>query len=65
MFNMVIGHISRFQLGRNFGRPTWSLACEENLFYMHAIKKIKKGTYVEIQNEFQDMFKFYDSIYYL
>ena len=32
-------------------------------FYMHSIKKVKKGTYVEIQNYFQSMFSFYDSIY--
>ena len=30
---------------------------------MHARKKVKKGTYVEIQNDFQKMFKFYDSLY--
>ena len=54
---------SRFELWWNFGRPTWSLACEKNSFYMHAIKKVKKGTYIEIQNGFQNMFKFYDSLY--
>ena len=32
-------------------------------FYMHAIKKDKKETYVEIQNHSQNMFKFYDSLY--
>ena len=32
-------------------------------FYMHAIKKVKKGTYVKIQNDFQNMFNFYESIY--
>ena len=31
---------SRFELWWNFGRPTWSLACEKNIFYMHAIKKL-------------------------
>ena len=25
---------------------------------MHAIKKVKKGTYVDIQNDFQNMFNF-------
>ena len=30
---------------------------------MDAIKKVKKGTYVEIQNDFQNMFNFYDSLY--
>ena len=30
---------------------------------MHANKKVKKGTYVEIQNDFQNMIKFYDSLY--
>ena len=30
---------------------------------MHAIKKVKKGTYVEIQNDYQNMFNLYDSIY--
>ena len=30
---------------------------------MQAINKVKKGTYVEIQNDFQNMFKFYDSLY--
>ena len=30
---------------------------------MHAIKKVKKGTNDEIQNDFQNMFKFYDSLY--
>ena len=49
-------YISRFELWWNFGWPTWSLACDKNMFYMHAIKKIKKGTYVEIKNDFQNMF---------
>ena len=30
---------------------------------MHAITNVKKGTYNEIQNDFQNMFKFYDSFY--
>ena len=30
---------------------------------MPAIKKVSKGTHVEIQNDFQNMFKFYDSLY--
>ena len=30
---------------------------------MHAIKKVKKATYIEIQNDFQNMFKFNDSLY--
>ena len=30
---------------------------------MHAIKKVKNGTYVEIKNYFQNMFNFYDSLY--
>ena len=30
---------------------------------MHAIKKIKKGTYIEIQHYFHNMSKFYDSLY--
>ena len=29
----------------------------------HAIKKVKKQTYVEIQNDFQNMFNFYDSLW--
>ena len=33
------------------------------VFYMHAIKKVKKGIYVEIQNDFQNVFEFYDSLY--
>ena len=32
-------------------------------FYMHAIKKVKKGIYVEIHNDLQNMFKFFDSFY--
>ena len=36
---------------------------EKNNFHMHAIKKVKKGTYVEIQNDFQNMFNFYYSLY--
>ena len=31
--------------------------------YMHAIKKVKDETYIEIQNDFQSMFKFYNSLY--
>ena len=31
---------------------------KKNIFNMHAIKKVKKGTYVEIQNDFQNMFIF-------
>ena len=30
---------------------------------MHAIKKGKKGTYTEIQNDFRNILKFYDSLY--
>ena len=30
---------------------------------MLATKKVKKETYVEIQNDFQNMFKFYDNLY--
>ena len=30
---------------------------------MHAIKKVVTGTYVQIQNDFQNMFNFYDSLY--
>ena len=36
---------------------------EKNILYIHAMKKVKKGTYIEIQNDFQNMFKFYDSLY--
>ena len=43
------------------GRPGAWLVKE--IFYMHAIKKVKKRTYVEIQNDFQNMFTFYDSLY--
>ena len=32
-------------------------------FYMHAIKKFRKGTYVEIKNDFQNKFNLYDSLY--
>ena len=32
-------------------------------FYVYAIKKVKKETYVEIQNDFRNMFNFYDSLY--
>ena len=35
---------SRFDLWWNFCRPTWSLACEKNMFYMHAITKFQKRT---------------------
>ena len=38
------------------------LACEKIIFNMHAIKKVKKGTYDEIQNDCQNMFNFYDSL---
>ena len=31
--------------------------------YLHAIQKVKKGTHIEIQNDFQNMFQFYDSLY--
>ena len=31
--------------------------------YMHAIEKVKNGTYVEIQNDFRKMLNFYDSLY--
>ena len=45
--------------------PGWPGAwlVKKNIFYMHAIKKMKKGSHVEIQNDFQNMFKFYDSLY--
>ena len=52
---------SRFELWWNFGRPTWSLACEKNMFYMHAITKFSKGPHIEIHNNFQNMFHLYDS----
>ena len=43
------------------GRPgAWLV--KKIFFYMHAIKKVKKGTYIEIQNDFQNMFKFYVSL---
>ena len=35
----------------------------KNIFYMHAIQKVRKWTYGDIQNDFQNMFKFYDSLY--
>ena len=34
--------ISRFELWWEFDRPTWSLACEKNIFWMYAITKLKK-----------------------
>ena len=44
------------------GRPgAWLV--KKIFFCMHAIKKVKKGIYIEIQNDFQNMFKFYDSLY--
>ena len=49
---------SRFELWCNFGRPTWSLAFEKNIFYMHAITKFQKGPHIEIQNNFKNMFHF-------
>ena len=52
---------SRLEVWWNFGQPTWSLACEKNMLYMHAIKKFQKGPNIEIQNNFQSMFCFYDS----
>ena len=39
------------------------LAWEKNIIYMHAIKKVKKGSYIEIQNDFPKKFKFHDSLY--
>ena len=35
----------------------------KNMFYMHAITKLKKIPHNEIQNYFQNMFHFYDSLY--
>ena len=32
---------------------------------MHAIKKVEKGTHVEIKNDLQNMLHFYDSLYSL
>ena len=45
-------HISRLELWWKFVRPTWSLACEKNIFYMHANTKLKKIPHIEIQNNF-------------
>ena len=46
--------------------PTGRLACEKNMYYKHAIKKVlKKGTYVQIENDFQNMFNFYDSLVFV
>ena len=42
----------------NGGPVDWILAFEKNICYMHAIKKVLKGTYVEIHNDFKDMFNF-------
>ena len=39
------------------------LGLRKKCFFMHVIKKVKKGTYIEIQNDFQNMFEFYDSLY--
>ena len=51
--------ISRLELWSILaGRPgAWLV--KKNIFNMHAIKKFKKGTYVEIPNDFQNMFKFF------
>ena len=39
------------------GRPgAWLV--KKIYFHMHAIKKVKKGTYIEIKNNFQNMFRF-------
>ena len=40
---------------------TWSFAWEEKILYEHAITKFQKGPHIEIQNNFQNMFNFYDS----
>ena len=32
--------------GEIFGWQTWSLACEQNMFYMHAITKLQKGPHI-------------------
>ena len=56
-----IWHKSIFELWWDFVRPTWSLACEKNMFYMNAIIKLKKETRIEIQIDFQNKFYFYDS----
>ena len=36
---------------------------KKNIFICMQSKKLQKGTYVEIQNDFQNMFNFYDSLY--
>ena len=36
---------------------------KKNYFFMPAIKKVEIGTYVEIQNDFQNLFNFYDSLH--
>ena len=42
------------------GRPeAWLVT--QMFFYMHAITKFQKGPHIEIQNNFQNMFCFYDS----
>ena len=35
----------------------------EKKLYAYNQKSLKKGTYVEIQNDFQNMFSFYDKIF--
>ena len=39
----------------------WKIGMWKNIFFVHAIKKVLKGTYVEIKNDFQNMFKFYQA----
>ena len=54
---------SQFKIRSNEFGPTGRLACEKNIFHMHAIKKLGKGIHIEIENYFQIMFHFYNSLY--
>ena len=49
--------------GEILAGPPGAWLVKQIFFCMHAIKKVKKGTYIEIQNDFQNMFEFYDSLY--
>ena len=53
--------ITRFELWWNFGRPTWSLACGKNIFICMKSKNSKKYLILKLKNNFQNMFRFYDS----
>ena len=63
--NLILERKFKLYLNQDLGYDE-SLSGQPRAWFvkkMHAITKLQKRLHIEIQNDFQNMFRFYDSLY--